>query len=53
MGWAQLIVAAVVGPIGYFLPRGGLNRLKASNLVPDRTAEQLSRDAAVVKEQVR
>lgn len=53
MGWAELIVAAVVGLIGYLLLRGGLNRLKASNLVPSRTAEQLSRDAAVVKEQVR
>ena len=52
-GWAQLIVAAAVGLIGYLLLRGGLNRLKASNLVPSRTAEQLSRDAAVVKEQVR
>ena len=53
MGWAQLIVAAAVGLVGYLLLRGGLNRLKASNLVPTRTAEQLSRDAAVVKEQVR
>ena len=52
-GWAEVIVAAAVGLIGYLLLRGGLNRLKASNLVPTRTAEQLSRDAAVVKEQVR
>lgn len=52
-GWAEVVVAAVVGLIGYLLLRGGLNRLKASNLVPNRTAEQLSRDAAVVKEQVR
>ena len=52
-GWAELIVAVAVGLIGYLLLRGGLNRLKASNLVPSRTAEQLSRDAAVVKEQVR
>ena len=52
-GWAEVVVAAAVGLIGYLLLRGGLNRLKASNLVPNRTAEQLSRDAAVVKEQVR
>lgn len=52
-GWAELAVAVVVGLIGYSMLRGGLNRLKASDLVPSRTAEQLSRDAAVVKEQVR
>jgi uncharacterized membrane protein YqjE len=52
VAWAQVIVFVVVGLIGYLVLRSGMNRLKASNLVPSRTAEQLSRDAAVVKEQV-
>ena len=34
------------------LIRGGLSQLKTSNLVPTRTATQLSRDAQVAKEQV-
>lgn len=50
---ASLIVAAVVMLVGYLLLRGGLNKLKASSLTPDRTVTQLSRDAQVVKEQVR
>ena len=50
---AALIVAVVVALIGYIVLRGGLSRLKASNLTPDRTVTQLSRDAGVVKEQVR
>ncbi|MFC7737303.1 phage holin family protein [Roseomonas sp. GCM10028921] len=50
---SALIVAVVVALIGYIVLRGGLSRLKASNLTPDRTVTQLSRDAGVVKEQVR
>ncbi|HWL82716.1 MAG TPA: phage holin family protein [Roseomonas sp.] len=50
---SQLIVAVVVAIIGYIMLRSGLNRLKAANLTPQRTATQLSRDAAVAKEQVR
>ncbi|MBP0446967.1 phage holin family protein [Roseomonas sp. SSH11] len=50
---SALIVAVLVAVIGYIVLRGGLNRLKASNLTPDRTVTQLSRDAGVVKEQVR
>lgn len=52
VAWSQVIVFVVVGLIGYSMLRSGMNRLKATNLVPSRTAEQLSRDAAVVKEQV-
>ena len=52
-GWAQLIVAVVFALVGYLLVRSGLSQLKTSNLVPERTAEQLSRDAQVAKEQVR
>ena len=52
-GWAQLIVAVVFALVGYALVRSGLSKLKTSNLVPERTAEQLSRDAQVAKETVR
>ena len=52
-GWAQLLVAVVFALVGYLLVRSGLSKLKTSNLVPERTAEQLSRDAQVAKEQVR
>ena len=52
VGWAQLIVGAVCALVGYLLVRSGLSKLKTSNLVPERTAEQLSRDAQVAKEQV-
>jgi drug/metabolite transporter (DMT)-like permease len=50
---AGLIVGVVVALAGYALLRTGLSRLKASNLTPRRTAEQLSRDAAAAKEAVR
>lgn len=50
---SSLIVGVVIAIIGYVLLRAGLNRLKAANLTPQRTATQLSRDAAVAKEQVR
>ncbi|TCZ54987.1 phage holin family protein [Roseicella aquatilis] len=51
-GWSQLIVGLVAALLGYGLIRSGLSHLKASNLVPNRTATQLSRDAQVAKEQV-
>ncbi len=50
--WARLIVGMVVALVGYALVRSGMSGLKTSNLVPDRTVGQLSRDAAVAKEQV-
>jgi hypothetical protein len=52
-GWGLLIVGVLAAVIGYALIRGGLSRLKATNLTPHRTAEQLSRDAQAAKEQVR
>jgi hypothetical protein len=52
-GWAALIVGILAAVGGYALIRGGLSKLNASNLMPTRTAEQLSRDAQVAKEQVR
>jgi hypothetical protein len=53
MGWASLIVGVVVAGIGAFLVRNGTKNLSPSNLTPERTQEQLSRDAQVVKEQIR
>jgi hypothetical protein len=51
-GWAQLIVGIGFALLGYVLLRGGLSKLQSTSLVPERTTEQLSRDARVVKEQV-
>ncbi|WP_439596425.1 phage holin family protein [Falsiroseomonas sp.] len=53
LGWSQLIVALVAALLGYALIRGGVSKLNTTNLMPQRTAEQLSRDARVAKEQVR
>ena len=50
---SALIVAAVIAVIGWLVVRGGLATLKSFSITPDRTAAQLSRDAEVVKEQVR
>ena len=52
-GLSLLLVALLAAGGGYVILRGGLAKLKASNLTPDRTVAQLSRDADVVKEQVR
>lgn len=52
-GWALLIVGVLAAILGYALIRGGLSTLSAANLMPSRTAEQLSRDAQVAKETVR
>ncbi len=51
--WAALIVGIIFGIIGYVLLNRGRASLKARNLMPDRTADQVSRDAKLVKEQTR
>jgi membrane protein DedA with SNARE-associated domain len=51
--WALLVVSLVAIAIGGILLMVGLGRLKASSLTPDRTIEQVRRDATVAKEQVR
>ncbi|MBU8539313.1 phage holin family protein [Falsiroseomonas tokyonensis] len=53
IGWSQLIVGLVAALLGYALIRGGVSKLNTTSLMPHRTAEQLSRDAQVAKEQVR
>ena len=49
---AALIVGGVIAGIGYVLLKKGLSDLKAKNLAPTRTQENLSRDAHMVKESV-
>lgn len=49
---ANLIVGFVVLVIGGIAVSVGLSRLRASNLVPERTIDQLQRDAAVAKDQL-
>ncbi|MBY0339481.1 MAG: phage holin family protein [Acetobacteraceae bacterium] len=50
---SAFIVALAAGLVGFLILRGGLAKLSPSNLTPDRTANQLSRDAEVVREQLR
>lgn len=51
-GWSSLIVGGVALLIGFILVMVGMNRLKAENLVPERTVEQLQRDASVARQQM-
>ena len=51
-GWGMAIVGVAAALAGWLLVRAGLSQLKAGNLMPERTAEQLARDAQVAKEQV-
>lgn len=51
-GLAYLITGVVVAIGGYVLLKGAISKLKASNLMPERTAQQISRDAQAVKEQL-
>jgi hypothetical protein len=51
--WALLVVSLVVLLVGVILLSVGLGRLKAAHLAPDRTLEQVRRDALVAREQIR
>ncbi len=51
-GVACLAVGVVAAVLGYAMLRGGIGKLQATSLVPHRTAEQLSKDTQVMKEQV-
>lgn len=51
--WGLLIVAIVTLAIGAALAIFGVNRLKGSALVPNRTLEQMREDYAVAKEHAR
>jgi protein-S-isoprenylcysteine O-methyltransferase Ste14 len=52
-GWASLIVGVAVAVIGAVLLKKGADQMKASSLMPERTAHQLKQDAELAKEQVR
>ena len=51
LGWASLIVGVLLAAIGAFLLKKGAANM--SNLTPERTVNQVSQDASLVKEQVR
>jgi hypothetical protein len=51
--WSLLIVALVALAIGAGLAMAGVNRLKGSAFVPNRTLEQMREDYVVAKEHVR
>jgi hypothetical protein len=50
--WGFTLVGLAVAGIGVGLALKGINSLKATSLVPDRTVEQVRADFSVVKEQV-
>lgn len=50
--YAALIVGGVTMIVGLILLMTGSGRLRAGELMPDRTVRQLRRDANVVKQQV-
>lgn len=49
---ASLIVAVVFGVIAFSMINSGIESMKAENLVPERTAQSLARDAEAVKERL-
>jgi len=51
--WASLLVGVVVAVVGFVLLRNGAKSAQPSTLRPDRAANQLKKDAQLVKEQVR
>lgn len=50
--WSAVIVGGIAFVIGLILVLVGSNRLKAKNLVPTRTMDQLQQDATVAKQTV-
>ena len=51
--WSSLIVGGAALIIGLIVALVGMSRLKARNLAPRRTIEQLQSDAAFARNQVR
>ena len=52
-GWAALVVGVATGLIGFSLVAGGARKARPEAMRPLRSAENLRRDAQVMKEQVR
>jgi hypothetical protein len=51
LGWASLIVGVLLAIIGAILVKRGTSNM--SNLTPERSVNQVTQDATLVKEQVR
>jgi uncharacterized membrane protein YqjE len=51
--WASLAVGIALAVIGAIMVSRGKSDLSASTLIPERTVEQASRDAQLVKEQIK
>jgi hypothetical protein len=51
--WSALMVGGGVLLLGLIFALVGVNRLKAKNLMPNKTINQLQRDAAVAGQQMR
>ena len=49
-GWAAVIVGGVLAIIAFAMVAKGTNDLKLSSLAPSKTARNIKRDAAIVKE---
>lgn len=49
---ASLIVAVVFGVIAFSMINSGIEDMKAENLMPERTAKSIARDAEAVKERL-
>lgn len=50
--WGYLLVGLIAGGAGVAVLMSGINRIKETNLVPDRTIRQARDDFATVKEHV-
>jgi len=50
--WGYLLVGLVVAGVAAALLMKGINNVKSTNLMPDRTLDQLKADFATVKEHV-
>jgi drug/metabolite transporter (DMT)-like permease len=48
---ASIIVGVVVAVIGYIMLNRGMAALQTTNLMPQKTADQLAQDAQLLKEQ--
>jgi len=53
IAWASLAVGIIVGVIGYIVLQRGSKNLSPDALTPQRSAEQLRKDATLVREQSR
>jgi uncharacterized membrane protein YqjE len=51
--WGYLIVGVIIAAGAAFALVKGINNIKSTSLVPDRTLEQVRADVATVKEHVR